>query len=122
MAAGTPQPLESLKAANTLVGQLITVCVGLLTFTVTFAKEFKPANAAVLHVPGSLKLSWILLLLAAFCGFWALGAIAGTMKELERGNDTNPKRTNINVPVGLMFACFLAALISLIVAGWKVAG
>lgn len=114
--------IEAFKSGNGLLSQLITVCAGLLTFTVTFVDKFKPAAAgSALSVPYSLKLCWILLVLTVVFGFWALAAITGTINSIET-EKTQSGYANINIPTGLMLLCFLGAIIALAVAGFQVAG
>ena len=113
---------EGLKASNTLTGQVITISSGLLAFTVTFAEKFTPKNETI-SPPTSLKVSWVCFALTVIAGFWTLMAITGTLNELDRGGaESNPVRSNIYIPARIMFALFLAGVISLIVAGWTIAG
>ena len=115
--------IEAFKSANGLLSQLITVCAGLLTFTVTFVDKFKPAAVgSALSVPCSLKLCWILLVLTVVFGFWALAAISGTINSIETEKTLRPGYSNINIPTGLMLLCFLGSIIALAVAGFQVAG
>jgi hypothetical protein len=111
--------VEGLKAANTLIAQVITVAAGLLAFTVTFAEKFTPPGKPFV-LPTSLKVSWVCLAITIVFGFWTLMAVAGTLLEIDRGKtETNAKRTNIQIPAIIMFILFLGGIVSLIVAGWS---
>jgi hypothetical protein len=120
--ATNPFPgIESLKAANALTSQVITVAAGLLAFTVTFAEKFTPAGKPI-TLPCPLKLSWFCLVLAILCGFWTLGAIAGTLGQIDRGErESNPKRWNSRIPAFFMFGLFSLGVIFLLKAGLAVA-
>jgi hypothetical protein len=118
--AGAKRPgIEGLKAANSLTAQVITVAVGLLAFTVTFAEKFTPAGKQF-ALPIALKISWLCFAATIVFGFLTLMAVAGTLLQIDLGQpETNPKRTNINIQAIIMFALFLIGAISLIVAGWS---
>jgi hypothetical protein len=117
--AAKPAGIEGLKAANTLTAQVITVAAGLLAFTVTFAEKFTPEGTQV-TLPTALKISWLCFAAAIVFGFWTLMAVAGTLLQIDRGEaETNPKRTNIQIPARTMFVLFFAGVISLMIAGWS---
>lgn len=117
-----PAGIEGIKAANTLVAQVITVAAALVAFTVTFAEKFTPKDQLI-QPPASLKISWILFVLTILFGFWTLMASTGTLNQLDHGQtETNPERWNIRIPAGLTFLGFLTGSIALIVAGWTIAG
>jgi hypothetical protein len=118
----TPPGIEGLKAANTLTAQAITVAAGLLAFTVTFAEKFVPTGKPFV-LPATLKISWVCFTITIVFGFWTLMAVAGTLLQVDRGQpETNPNRTNIQIPAVLTFLVFLAGIIALILAGWSLAG
>src|SRR5882672_2589611 len=112
-----PPGIEGLKAANTLTSQVITVAAGLVAFTVTFAEKFTPQGKPI-SLPNMLKVSWACFALTILVGFWTLMAVAGTLLQLDRGGaETNPTRSNIRIPAGIMFALFFLGLFSLMQAG-----
>lgn len=114
--------LEAFKAANALLSQLITVSAGLLTFTVTFVSYFKPSpQSAGLSAPLSIELCWVLLVLTIIFGFWALGAVVGTINRIETDKPENETYSNINIPTTLMLLSFLASIVALTVAGFHLA-
>jgi hypothetical protein len=117
-----PTGTEGLKAAASLTGQLITVSAGLLAFTVTFAEKFTPKDGTI-SPPMALKVSWVLFAVTILAGFWTLMALTGTLNDIDRGGaEKNPKRSNISIPAFIMLALFIIGVISLIVAGWTIAG
>jgi hypothetical protein len=117
-----PTGIESLKAASTLTGQLITVSSGLLAFTVTFGEKFTLKGADI-NVPLPLKISWVCFAVSILLGFWTLMAVTGTLTEIDRAvAERNPERWNIRVPAMAMFGVFFLGVIFLIAAGWTIAG
>src|SRR4051812_6704105 len=109
--------IEGLKSANTLTGQIITISSGLLVFTVTFVEKFSPEGQPLAR-PFSLKIAWILLLVTICLGFWTCGAITGTMNQIDSGNpETNPTRSNINIPAALMVFSFIFSVVFLLYTG-----
>jgi quinol-cytochrome oxidoreductase complex cytochrome b subunit len=113
-----PNPnVESLKAANSLTSQLITVAAGLLAFTVTFVEKFTPRDEA-LSPPTSLKISWVAFAITIVLGFYTSMAIVGTLSSETGG----PYDKNIVIPACLMFLSFLVGVGFLIAAGWVIAG
>jgi ABC-type Na+ efflux pump permease subunit len=116
------QGMESLKAASTLTGQLITVSSGLLAFTVTFVEKFTPKNTEIM-APLPLKISWVCFAVSIVLGFWTLMAVTGTLENIDRGTpESNPKRRNIRIPAMLMVVAFFLGVVFLIAAGWTIAG
>jgi hypothetical protein len=107
---------ESLKAASGLTSQVITVAAGLLAFTVTFVEKFTPKGQA-LSPPMSLKLSWVCFAISIVLGFVTSMAIVGSIST-----GGGPYDKNICYPALGMFGLFLLGVISLIYAGWTIAG
>jgi hypothetical protein len=109
--------VESLKAANGLASQVISVAAGLLAFTVTFAEKFTPPGKP-LALPTSLKISWVCFVVTIVIGFWTLLAVMGSLEDIDRGGtETNKKRSNIKIPASLMFLFFLAGVGFLMIIG-----
>jgi hypothetical protein len=112
--------IEGLKAANTLTSQVITVAAGLVAFTVTFAEKFTPKDQPI-SLPIMLKLSWACFALTILVGFWTLMAVAGTLLQIDRGGaETNPTRSNIRIPAGIMFVLFFFGVLSLMQTGCSI--
>ena len=113
MANGTH---AGLTAAADATKQIITLCSAFLTFGVTFAAAFKPADAR-LTVPSGLKLSWLLLAVSIVCGVWTLLAITGTQQQSGGGNAMG---WNIRIPAIGMVLAFLVAMGCMAWAGWSI--
>jgi hypothetical protein len=116
--------IEAFKAGSSLLSQLVTVSAGLLTFTVTFVEKFRPpaTTGAPLSAPTSIKLCWIFLVLAMIFGFWASAAVVGSINRIESEVPENKTYSNINIPTALMLISFLAWIVALMVAGFRLAG
>ena len=106
---------NALQSASDTTKQILTLCTAVLTFTVTFAKEFKGA-AQTLPTPGSLRLCWLTLTIAIFFGVWTLMAITGTQQKPTSGNAMG---ANIRIPAALMVISFAVGILCLALAGWN---
>lgn len=99
---------EGLKSAYETCRQVITLATAIATFTVTFAREFKPAGMAELSVPLSLQLAWGCYGLAVFFGLWSMLAITGSHNALDQGKGTtDAMAANVRVPSLLMLLAFV---------------
>lgn len=113
-----PASREGLKTAYETRRQVITLATGIATFTVTFAKEFKPSGSAALSVPWHLQAAWVLYAFSVFFGLWAMLAITGSQNALDQGRGTaDSMAPNIRIPSVLMLVAFIAAFVLTLVAG-----
>lgn len=109
---------EALKSASDLIKQIISLCTVVLSLTVVFADKFNPTDQD-LSVPLLLKIAWGGYVLAIICGVWALGAVTGTLNEIDRSlncsgsvsaSRADVQSTNIRFPSLL---CVLAFAVSI---------
>jgi hypothetical protein len=104
---------KSFDFAQDLVKQIITLSTGVIALSITFSKDF--ATTAPRGARTLLAVSWIGYIAAIALGIWTLMAMTGSLHDGKKSiNDSN-----IRVPAGLHFICFLAALVLTIIAGWK---
>lgn len=108
---------DGLKAAADTTKQIITLSTGIIALTVTFAKEFKPANTD-LTVPASLEYAWLFFGLCLLFGVWTLMAITGSLSQVDMdGQARDANTSNIRIPSVLMILCFLVGVTLTILAG-----
>jgi hypothetical protein len=111
---------EGLKAAQETTKQILTLATGIATLTVTFAKEFKPADES-LHVPLTLEVAWFFFAVSVLFGLWTLLAIVGAHNQLDQRNGSaDAMASNIRVPALLMIVAFAVAFVLTLVAGGSV--
>jgi hypothetical protein len=110
------QPVEGLKAAADTTKQIITLSTGIMTLTITFAKEFK-VGGGNLSVPVTLQISWAFFFLSILCAVGTLMAITGSLGEIDQSSAAARRRkladckaANIRRPAIGMIICFLAGL------------
>lgn len=98
------------ESAAETTKQIITLATGMLGLTVTFAKEFKPANTD-LSVPQSLEIAWLFYGITILFGIWTLMAITGSINKAALKDKTPDAQTsNIQIPAVLMVLAFLVAI------------
>ena len=106
---------ESLKKAfdfaADLAKQLITLATGIITITITFAKDFLPRGAT----PDAKRwamCAWYAFLISIVCGVWTLMALTGTLEQ--KTGTTRPisiRGANVTMPAALQILFFLAGLL-----------
>lgn len=115
-----PHISDGLKAAADTTKQIITLASGIVALTVTFAKEFKPANSE-LTVPYELKAAWVFYGLSLLLGVAVLLAITGSLANPAHPNaQAGAMGSNVRIPSFLMIACFVIAFALTIAAGFSV--
>jgi hypothetical protein len=120
------QSVDGLKAAADTTKQIITLSTGIMTLTVTFAKEFKVGDGS-LSVPLPLQISWGAFFLAILFAVFTLMAVTGSLSLIDRTSGIAARRklancnaSNIRIPAALMIICFLIGLALTAIAGSSV--
>lgn len=89
--------------------QLITLSTGIVTITITFAKDILGTgntNDKLL-----LMSSWVFFLLSIILGVWTLMALTGELEQIGKKKSTPSIRgKNVTVPSALQIFCFLIGI------------
>jgi hypothetical protein len=110
------RPKKAFDFASDSTKQVITLSTGILTFTITFAKDIlggAPASLRVLFAT-----SWVLYLVAIVCGLWTLFALTGTLDPLP-GDFVRAtiRGRNVTRPSLLQLTAFLLATLFIVLFG-----
>jgi|SRR5215469_11935329 len=106
---------ESLKKAfdfaADLAKQLITLSTGIVTVTITFAKDFLPKEAT-LEAKRWAIFAWYAFFASIVCGVWTLMALTGTLDQ-KPGNTIriSIRGGNVVVPASLQILLFLSGML-----------
>jgi hypothetical protein len=120
---GAAPDTKGLLLGADIAKQLITLSIAIVTITMTFAEKLGTRSGELIHIPSVLQVAWGLLSLSLFFSIWTLFSITGTLNELDKGEpETNPARSNINIPAGLMAITFLIGSICVFVTGFRLVG
>ena len=110
------EPLKkAFDFAADLAKQLITLATGIITITITFAKDFLPREAT----PDAKRwamCAWCAFLISIVCGVWMLMALTGTLDQKPgKSYPISTRGSNVTIPAALQVLFFLAGLLLTIV-------
>jgi hypothetical protein len=101
--------------ASDLTKQLLTLSVGIITISVTFAKDVAKNNPKKLR--RYISLCWIFNFLSIFFGILSLMAVTGAIDEgLTKGGPVT-EHSNMKDFAGLQIITFLMGLVTIIIYG-----
>ena len=101
--------------AADLAKQLITLATGIITITITFAKDFLPRGAAPAAKLWAMC-AWYAFLISIVCGVWMLMALTGTLDQKPgQSYPISIRGSNVTIPATLQILFFLAGLLLTIV-------
>lgn len=104
--------------AKGLAEQLITLATGIITLTITFAKDIT-GQRAVSHM-GWLKASWCIYLTSILGGIWTLMALTGTLMPISGCPPENPTfGFNVRLPAIVQICLFLFGTFCILIYGFK---
>jgi hypothetical protein len=110
------QAKMAINFASEATKQQIVIATAIITFTVTFSKEFLRGGQ---HLGDrSVGVAWLLLFVSVVFGLWTLRALTGAI-ERPPGGVLTVYSGNIAVPSFLQLVSFLAGLACAMWAGWK---
>jgi hypothetical protein len=116
-----PKTPKGLDLAADLVKQVITLSTAVTAFTATFAKNFSPTVSGVTVVPGTLRWSWVLFIIAIFFGILSLMTVVGTANKIEAGQPTlGTSDPYVRSFVGLTMIAFFIGLVLTVVASFSI--
>ena len=101
----SPRSEKAIASAEEATKQLLTLAVGVLTLTVTFAKEFLGENAVGALYP--LVASWSLLLASVLFGVVTLQMMAG---QLARASAPDSYAPGVRISAALQMISFVVGL------------
>ena len=111
-------PETAFEFAKSLAEQLITLATGIITLTITFAKDITGQRAQD-HV-GWLKASWCIYLFSILGGIWTLMALTGTLMPVTGSPPENPTfGFNVRLPAGMQILLFLVGTVCILTYGFK---
>jgi hypothetical protein len=97
--------------AKEVATTLITLSTGLLTLSITFAREvLKSVPKGREHV---LKAAWGMHICSMICGVWAVSALTGDLMPMNPANRTLTLGANVRVPATAQVLAFLLGTILL---------
>jgi hypothetical protein len=95
--------------------QLITLAVGIIALSITFAKDFvRTVNPTA---RGWALLAWAALLVSVFFGLWTLLALTGSLEPKDASTRVSTRGTNVVVPAALQVLTFFIGLVLIVVFG-----
>jgi len=111
-------PIQGLKSAADSTKQIITLSSGIVTLTMTFAKEFKAPGA--LTVPWQLNWGLIGYAISIAAGVVTMLTITGGLVESDEGEKVDAARRWIRNRAIVMVLAFLAAFALTVCAGFTI--
>ena len=101
--------------ASDLTKQLLTLSAGIITISVTFAKDIAQNNPR--RIRRYISLCWICNFLSIFFGILSLMALTGAIDEAVREGHKVTMPANMRVYTALQIITFLAGLVNIIIYG-----
>lgn len=112
-------PGTAFEFAKSLAEQLITLAIGIITVTITFAKDITGQRTSE-HV-NWLRAAWCIYLMSVLGGIWTLMALTGTLMPAGGGSVPQSPVFGLNVrfPAGAQIALFFTATCCVLAYGWR---